>query len=105
MTYRRDRVLPTIKLLLDYGADANDVDANGDSALISFIKTCSPATANEDLACVRVLLQYGADVTLTNLAGQTASSLVEAGSAICKLLAEYRDQNDRELLAIKPLVK
>ena len=104
-TYLRASVLPTIKMLLDYGADANDVDAKGDSALIHLLKTSTSKTADDDLECVRLLLQYGADVTLTNLAGQTASSLVEAGSAMCNLLAEYRDQNDRDLLAIKPLVK
>ena len=104
-TYLRASVLPTIKMLLDYGADANDVDAKGDSALIHLLKTSTSKTADDDLECVRLLLQYGADVTLTNLAGQTALSLVEAGSAMCNLLAEYRDQNDRDLLAIKPLVK
>ena len=104
-TYRRERILPTIKLLLDYGADTNDVDSEGDSALIHLLRTSRSDTAESDLECVRLLLQYGADVTATNLAGETASSLVEAGSAICNLLAEYRDQNDRELLAIKPLVK
>ena len=105
MTYNRASVYPTIKALLDYGADTNDVDGEGDSALIRLLKTSLPDTAEGDLECVRLLLQYGADVTLTNLAGQTASSLVEAGSAICNLLAEYRDKNDRELLAVKPLVK
>ena len=103
MLYNAEYV-PTIKLLLDYGADTNDVDANGDSALIRLLKTSTRFTEG-DLECVRLLLQYGADVTLTNLAGQTASSLVEAGSAICNLLEEYRDQNDRELLAVRPLVK
>ena len=105
LPYRRAFVHPTIKLLLDYGADTNDVDSEGDSALIHLLSTSLPDTAEGDLECVRLLLQYGADVTLTNLAGQTASSLVERGSAICNLLAEYRDINDRELLAVKPLVK
>ena len=105
LTYRRAFVYPTIKLLLDYGANTNDVDGEGDSALIRLLKTSLPDTAAGELECVRLLLQYGADVTLTNLAGHTASSLVAEGSAMCSLLEEYRDQNDRELLAVKPLVK
>ena len=88
---------PIIKSLLDHGADTNAVDSEGDSALIRLLKTSTPATAEGDLECVRLLLEYGADVIWANQAGQTASSLVEKGSAIGTLVDE--------LLASKPFLK
>jgi len=70
-----------IKQLLDSGADANTMDKNNFTLLMSFVKT-----GNEDV--VRLLLDYGAKVNVKDLYNMTALdyAIKEKHTSIAKLL-------------------
>ncbi|HEY1794264.1 MAG TPA: ankyrin repeat domain-containing protein [Opitutaceae bacterium] len=65
-TYRNDAVA----LLLEHHADANLVNADGNSALIiAASKQCDPKDAESQYELIKLLLDAGADADATSLAG------------------------------------
>jgi len=48
-----------LQLLLDMGADINERDSNGETALLA-------AISSDDLSCVKILIERGADATISS---------------------------------------
>ena len=100
-----------VQLLIELGADVNLQDDRGNSTLMTLLlpdkeddyppvplQPPSPAT----IACMRVLLEHGADVTVKNKAGKTVFDLVKdepswQAAGLTSLFKEYVDR--------KPLLK
>ena len=58
-----------VRLLLDNGADANCVDFNGNSPLMT---ACKSAIGNSNDKVIELLFEYGADMHITNSKGKAA---------------------------------
>jgi ankyrin repeat protein len=81
-----------MRLLMDYGADINLQDNDGNTALhwavSSFRKSLEKKHLNLQLKLVKELVKYGADVNIQNHRGETASDLVQ------KQKEEFSDDNE-----------
>lgn len=98
---RRNISLEHIELLLEFGADPNYTD--GGTPLHNLFSPYSKRTVPID--CARKLLDYGADVTIADWQGRTALDLAGRFPELLALCAEYRDLNDRQRLALEPVLK
>ena len=67
-----------IPLLVEHGADVNKVDSSGNTPLMIACKT----SATNALQVGKLLLKYGADVTVTNNAGRDVFYLCEKGDKV-----------------------
>ena len=107
------------KHLLEHGADVNQVFnhyAQNDTSLICLFRTDSWAREQhqqhrnegdegegaidlspDQLACLKLLLEYGADLSITNTIGNTVLDYVKGRRGIIRLLNEYID--------IEPILK
>ena len=67
----------------------------------------------DDIECIQLLLQYGTDVNILNKLGNNVFTYINnnkdenegEGSELYKLCMQYKDINDRDLLAVKPLLR
>ena len=112
-------LIDSVKLLLEHGADVNQEFNHynqNDTTLICLFSTPSWAKGQhqqhrsegdegegaidlspDQLVCLKLLLEYGADVTITNTIGNTVFDYVKDRPGIIKLLNEYID--------IEPILK
>lgn len=90
---------PLIERMLQHGADARITNGCGDYVLFCLLRNL-PEDLNETevLKCVKLLVEYGTDVTAKNENCETVFDYVDARSELEALLREY--SVDR-----KPLLK
>ncbi|GFR79813.1 oxysterol-binding protein [Elysia marginata] len=93
--------VPSVRLLLEFGANVNQLNAAGESPL-----HLAAYTGREEI--VGLLLQHGADTTLYNTAGQTAKSVARSEyilNMIAGLTALDLCQSEkmRQVLAVQPI--
>lgn len=80
-----------VKLLLDNGADVNQSDNNGITALMF-------ASVGDDVNLVKILIEAGADLNLKNINGYTALMLAEKNNKteIAQILRGFQGDNNVE---------
>ena len=73
-----------LQLLLDMGADVNEINSARDTALLK-------AVSNNHLSCVKILIERGADATISTTYGNVLHLAVweSAGSETMKFLLEH----------------
>ena len=95
-----DLDFPLIERMLQHGADVNFIDQH--TVLIELVVALSKGlivgSFCDLMRCVKLLLDYGADVTAQDSEGKTVFDYAVAGSKLEALLREYTD-------ARKPLLK
>ena len=115
--------LEIVELLLRHGADVNHADKDGCTPLHRLLSNhyCQEVTR---VACGRMLLECGTDVTIAEKNGQTALDLASSMEPafgwrhrdpralprrqhpeLMDLCEEYKDRNDRSRLALEPVLK
>ena len=79
---------PLIKRMLQLGADVNIIDKHTalGELLIAFSQCLKEVDMSALIQCVKVILEYGADVTIKDSEGKTVFDYVEAGSELEALL-------------------
>ncbi len=83
----------TAKVLLEYGADANDCNSYGDRPLFAALK-------NKEKKMATLLLIYGADPSALTKRGQTCTQLateVGCSEELLQLLTKYTTPTAKEL--------
>ena len=77
--------------ILDLGADVDAVDEEGNSALMQL---CNSYRYSESTYLIDLLLSRGADLSIKNKAGKTASDLAYKNKNVYDLLIEYAHKTD-----------
>ena len=96
LTSRSEDIIACITLLLSH-IDINHTNKQGDTALLCLYKRKIPLPSTDLVRCVKLLLEYGADVMIKNKKNECILDLVQPGSEVEVLIKEYLDR--------KPLLK
>ena len=98
----QNTLLPTIEFLLDQGASANSKDNSGNTPFIlafyPYGSTSQRYMTPEDYALVRLLVERGADIDTSNIAGETPLFLAVNKAGViqtAELLAELGADLDK----------
>ena len=83
-----------IKLLIEYGAETNRIDINGDNVLHGILKLCKRHIKNYNtniIQSITILLQNKVDVNKRNIYGVTPFDLArqQCGKQILSLVNTY----------------
>ena len=91
---------PLIERMLQNGADVNIIDGNTGlvKLLVAAANRFNRADMSSVMRCVKLLLDYGADPTVTDVKGRSVFEYVEPGSELDALLREHAADQ-------KPLLK
>ena len=107
-SYRSWIPAPLITLLVEHGADINAVCGKGRSVLMRYAIFCHVETAT-----LRLLLDYGADVTFKNSYGETVFTYLQSKEALSAeerqgftaLCKQYEESNRRVNATTAPTLK
>jgi len=76
----KNNLIETIKILLDYKADVN-IKTNLESTALHMAIYCYHISRSKNLEVIKLLLDHGADCTITNMASKTPIDLAEKSSS------------------------